>query len=413
MSDNSLGWFTSGANIVSQGMEHRLRSQQQRSLDADRRVRERLLAQQIEQTDLENQKIRAGIAEKAVQDAQWLDVNTTIRKQQHIAEAARDAGFEGPLPDPLVSLDEAAMQLAGSNLHARNHLIARKTVEDFQYDRARRQREEAAINFTPTGMVEPTTGARVVQEAPGKWQAFAPERTDTEKPLSTVGRLISDRNAAFAAGDKTAVSQYDAAIQKAVTPTGMTIKTNPDGTVEVTQGAVSTKTPVGVSTKVLERLGQTEKAINEMNDLALTLRPEDVGAKGVVGEQLLDRVLPQFGIASSDVKRMDNRAKLKTLSEGMLRQVSADSRFSNADRADIKAILPSSGAIESYEHTQQTIKTLRKIFSKRALIDAKEGSLPAPPWALRNLDALALAESFRAGLISKDEALRAFNANHQ
>lgn len=231
------------------------------------------------------------------------------------------------------------------------------------------------------------------------------EKTDRVSPFK---QLINERNDAFTAGDKESVALFDAKLQKEVQSTGLQIKTNPDGSVEVFQGPQ--KPTGGAASKVAERLSQTQKGLEELNSLQSSLRPEDVGIKGVIGENVFDRILPQFGIPSSDVARMDNRTKLKTLAEGLMRQVSADSRFSNADREAIKQILPSPGVVESFESSQQTINTLRKIFSKRALIDAKEGAMQPPKWALDNLDDQSLIEAAKTKLLTEDEALEAFRA---
>lgn len=193
---------------------------------------------------------------------------------------------------------------------------------------------------------------------------------------------------------------------------GMVWESDGAGGFRFTMGGGTPKTPMAVTTKVLERLSQTEKAIDNLDDLAKTLRPEDVGFKGVLGELVLDKILPQLGTATADVKRMDNRTKLRTLAENLMRQVSADSRFSNADRISIGKILPSAGVVESFEHTQQTIKTLRKVFAKRALIDAKEAGQAPAPFAVRTLDDVGLQEAVQADLLTREQGAAEFFKRH-
>lgn len=195
-------------------------------------------------------------------------------------------------------------------------------------------------------------------------------------------------------------------LKEAHVKSGWTIQSDGQGGLTIMQG--NTKIPPMVTGRVLERLSQTEKAIDNLDDLAATLRPQDVGFKGVLGELFLDKILPQLGTATSDVKRMDNRTKLRTLAENLMRQVSADSRFSNADRLAISRILPSSGVVESFEHTQQTIITLRKILAKRALIDNKEAGQAPSPFAVRSLDDRGLQEAVQSDLMTREQGSAEF-----
>lgn len=158
-----------------------------------------------------------------------------------------------------------------------------------------------------------------------------------------------------------------------------------------------------------QNLSDTQKAISELSDLERTLRPKDVGISGVWGETVLDRVLPQFGFGRGDIERMDNRTKLKSIAQSLLREVSADNRFTENDRRAIEAIVPKSGVVESYENAIRSSRTLRRIFAKRALIESQTIAQPPPLWALESLDNIGLSESARSGLITKDQALAEFD----
>lgn len=167
-----------------------------------------------------------------------------------------------------------------------------------------------------------------------------------------------------------------------------------------------------VQTKAETSLMGAEKSVSELASLEKTLRPEDVGPAGVLGEAIFDKLLPIVGVDTSSISRMDNREKMRTLIEGSLRQMTDDQRFSNGDRADIKEAMPKPGIPESYPHAMQTIRTLRQVFSKRALIDAKTVGKPAPTWALLTLDPAKLREANDANLID-DNAIRTLVRNRK
>lgn len=190
---------------------------------------------------------------------------------------------------------------------------------------------------------------------------------------------------------------------------GLIFQSDGQGGFQLTQGVPGGKIPnLAVNTKVLERLSASEKAIDGLDDLASTLRPEDVGIKGVVGELVLDKILPQFGAKTADLKRINNRTKLRMLAEGLMRTVSFDTRFSDRDSLRIAKITPSPGMAETSEHSQESIATIKNIFAKRALIDAKEAAQAPPPFAVRALDEKALQESVEKGLLTMEQAKAEF-----
>lgn len=155
-------------------------------------------------------------------------------------------------------------------------------------------------------------------------------------------------------------------------------------------------------TQSQKNLVAAEKTLGELNDFDASVQAGHVGFRGVVGEALFDKLLPQFGFDTSDIQRMRSRGTLGVTIEGSLRQMSNDSRFSNEDRRDIKRIMPGVGIVESLEHTKQTTQLLRRVLSKRALIDANAINRPAPPFALENYGK-ALSGSFRSGLMTRQD----------
>lgn len=378
MAESFLDAFQVGAGLAERRLERDFRERQFMAQQAERALQSRQALQEMQLNDLKINQISDDIARRAKQQAE-LDLAYQGYAKDHAAgvpmEEALFKNFSGPAArygsDPL----EIAKQAAA---------FQREKVEG----PLRQQKLEADI-----GLAQARTAAEL-----------SPKATTT----SALGKLLSEREEARRQGNAEAVKLYDAMLEKQTAATGMQVTTNPDGTMTLTQGPLPQKLPSSVTAKAEERMTKNQKVVEELNSLGRTLRPQDIGVKGVIGEAVLDEILPQFGVPSSDAKRMDNRTKLKAAVEGALRQVSDDSRFSNADRAAIKDILPNAGVMESFENAQQTIKTLSRIFAKRALIDAKEIGKEVPNWALDSLDAEGLKDAFSSGLISKEQAINAY-----
>lgn len=378
MDESFLDAFQVGAGLAERRLERDFRERQFVAQEAERALQARQALQEMQLNDLKVNQISDEIARRAKQQAE-LDLAYQGYAKDHAAgvpmEEALFKNFSGPAArygsDPL----EVARQAA---------TFQREKIEG----PLRQQKLEADIGLAQ---------ARTASE-------LSPRSTTS----SAFGKLLSEREEARLRGDSEAVRLYDAMLEKQTAATGMQVTTNPDGTMTLTQGPLPQKLPSSVTAKAEERMTKNQKVVEELNSLSRTLRPQDIGVKGVLGETVLDAILPQFGIPSADAKRMDNRTKLKAAKEGALRMVSDDSRFSNADRKAIEDILPNAGLFESYESAQQTIKTLNRVFAKRALIDAKEIGKEAPVWALEVLDAEGLKDAFSGGLISKEQALNAY-----
>jgi hypothetical protein len=173
-----------------------------------------------------------------------------------------------------------------------------------------------------------------------------------------------------------------------------------------------TKPTVGFQTKSQIALTKYANATQLIAGLSKSLRPEDVGVKGVAGEWIVDRGLAQFypGIANKD--RIENRTALAMLRESLLREVSDDTRFSNLDRQEISRILPSDGVFESYEDAMTRMGRVRQIIADRSKIYAERMGEPVPEFAMtpddiqarynKQLD--AIQTEFKANRITAEQA---------
>lgn len=159
--------------------------------------------------------------------------------------------------------------------------------------------------------------------------------------------------------------------------------------------------------KAQQGLAEAQGAIAELNTLEQTLRPEDVGIAGVVGEQLFDIYLPQLGFNTADVKRMDNRTKIQSLAQGLMRDVSDDERFTENDRKFIQEMLVKPTMGESYPKAMSKLTTIKSIIAKRALIQAKQTGAANPTWAVNAIVPSDFEHAFLGGLLDDEGLLKA------
>lgn len=287
----------------------------------------------------------------------------------------------------------------------------------------------ATITASPGGWSDPINESRfyaVAQKYP--WvmrepgfgrleQNFADARKAAEKakePTAAVQNaqaitaLESEAAQLETAGDTagaTAKRQQAELVKATMLSGNESIEVGKDGTFKITRGAAAGKSggPIttGTQSKVEQDLHATRDSLSLMEDLQSNLRWQDVGVAGVFGEHVLDKLLPQAGITSHDPKRTDNRTKLKTLVQGMLRQVSPDNRFTNEDRKRVEAITPSDGVFENVGHAKTVLATLQRVFALRNIRDMQ---LLGKPITLESLNNAEIGAAVEMKLIPLEEA---------
>lgn len=151
--------------------------------------------------------------------------------------------------------------------------------------------------------------------------------------------------------------------------------------VRVGKGVGSGQATVGTESLGQQKLIKYENATQLLNRLEKSLKPEDVGIKGVAGEYLVDRGMAQLDPRFANKSRIANRDALTIAKESLMREVGDDRRFTAQDREDISNALPSNGAFESYSDAMQRIKTVRGILSDRARNYAERLGEPVPMFA--------------------------------
>lgn len=240
---------------------------------------------------------------------------------------------------------------------------------------------------------------------------------------SPLGKLQADRDKALKlyGSESEQVKQFDSAIQQTVSNKGRSIYVGMDDDGRpIFQMSEGGATPIGSPTVATESAAQRkllkyEAATQLINDLQRNIKPEFLGARGVVGEYIADRTLPQLsalipGIENvADPKRADFRSTLVAARESLLREISDDTRFSNTDREEIAKALPSTGIFESVPNAKQRLDTVRRILSQRGRTYSESIGLTPPIWSL---SADEIKAQFKQGKLKEQEALDALERFH-
>lgn len=234
-------------------------------------------------------------------------------------------------------------------------------------------------------------------------QGFAPG--PLEKDIEYYRRVLSE-------GDPEIIALVRSTLQSRAQKSGFSVKFGPDGRVEeilqgpqAAAGAATTIPTTAVKTDLQKDINNTRHSLSLVSDLSGSLRAEDVGIRGVIGENLMDRLLPQFGINTLDPKRTDNRTKLRTLVQGMLRQISPDNRFTNEDRKRVEEIMPDLSVLDNVDRAKQVLQTISKVFAERNVRDMQ--SLGAP-LEMKDMSDEEIAAGVRMGLLDRNAALDFF-----
>ena len=226
------------------------------------------------------------------------------------------------------------------------------------------QRKEIAATFSKHAM-----DLRVIREKLNADTELEKTKAGLGGPDSPLGKMIGDYNKAVQTGRMDEANFLKAGIEAEVTPKGMRLEVGKDGSLIFAQGAQNGLTTAG-TTRSEQAQFDAERSIREGADLLRTLRPEDLGIQGVIKEDFINKGLAQLRPEFADKTTSENRTKLRAWREGTMRQVSADTRFSNTDREAIERLLPQDGVFESLPSAQAKMLAVMNIMQDRAAKEA-------------------------------------------
>ncbi len=171
---------------------------------------------------------------------------------------------------------------------------------------------------------------------------------------------------------------------------------------------------VATQSQAQQKLLKYENTMEVMNRLDNVLKPEHLGVRGVGGEWIVDKGLQQLAeiAGTPDVGsegRIESRKLIVALREGLMRELSGDTRFNATDREEISKALPSNGAFESFKDAKVAMNTVRSIIVQRSKNYAQAIGEKPPVWTLSPEE---IKSQYKAGKMSLDEAKNALTRFH-
>jgi len=235
--------------------------------------------------------------------------------------------------------------------------------------------------------------------------------TQLQKNVQDIFTLEDEATQLLSKGDKTgAKSKQDQAalMRENLKGQNMVLGYDDQGRPIVTIGKGAGPT-IATQSDLQKKMVKYENAVELISYLENNLRSGHLGIKGVIGENIGDRLLPQFGFDTSNKERVDVRTAMKFLSEGLMREVSEDTRFSNADREEIKKALPSTGAMESLPDAINRLETIRRVLSNRGQVMSETLHKTPALWSLTPNEIGQLVSEKKIDEKVAAEALRRFH----
>lgn len=230
------------------------------------------------------------------------------------------------------------------------------------------------------------------------------DSTAAMKNAAYLSTLRKDAEAARAAGDtegfqakQSEIADLEEQIQK-----GQTFRAY-DSSGQVTAEVIS-GSGGGVTTATRtagqKRLAGYELTVEGIQDVVTKLRPDDVGVRGVIGENIFDTWVEQLVPGTRSTERIENRAALRMLSEQVIEGVSADTsgRFSDADVRRLREISGSLGASKSVGEIKDRLGEVNRIIRDRARTYAERTGQTIPDFAKSDTEIIGEYETQKSAI---------------
>lgn len=198
-------------------------------------------------------------------------------------------------------------------------------------------------------------------------------------------------------------------------PSGMTLTTNPDGTVTFTQGNQSPDalTKPNLS-KVQESQAQSLATIDVANRLEPLLSSSTVGPKAFVESWVNDRILANAFPELANQKRATAEQLASNLRASAVKELRSDYNVTEAERKQILESIPQvNDPVDSPARAKQLIGNIRKMAAVRALVAAKRMDGQVPRSAALALDDETIADLENTGLITPKIAFEAYKSKRR
>lgn len=214
---------------------------------------------------------------------------------------------------------------------------------------------------------------------------------------------------AEARGDQEVAALHKARLTKLTQSTGMTIKTNPDGTMELVQGPMAgaegqlTKPN---QTKVQASLKDSLEAIDTSKELLKVISPSTVGARAAVENVVFDKVLAQKFPELANKDRAKATVLASSLRSRVVRMNKTDGNISEKERGEILKAFPQINApLDSPENARNVVRESTQLAATHAVRDALALGVSIPKEAAMELDDKTICRLYDAGVLTSEQAV--------
>lgn len=404
MPNDFLVGLQTGASVARMAQQRQERMIELRAQAALQQLQERQIAQEMD--------IKAQNFMRQQQDDQYIRAKFAAADEMHATlapEIGSDAAKEfidnalsyDPIAGPvLMKAREAESQMRMNQAHA-------KVYEE--------QAKEATTGFTPTivGIENPLTGEKEAVLRTGPKQS---QLVEAKTKPSEVEQAYNLFKKAEASGDKDLAMYHKAHLTKLTQSTGMTVKTNPDGSVEIVQGPVGgpdTLTKTNQS-KAQEAQAKALETIDTAERLMPLLTTETVGLEAFAKYWIKDRVLAQRFPNLASKERAQASQLVAKLRSTAVADLKSDGNISDKERNEILASFPKANdPIDSPARAKMVVEQTQVTAAIHALLQAKRLNGEIPKAASIVLDDENVAEMVKRGTITSDLAQKIWKMKRQ
>ena len=210
--------------------------------------------------------------------------------------------------------------------------------------------------------------------AQAKAEALAAKTTP-----SPLGKLLEESNAALLRGDLATVEIYKKQIDKEITPTGMRIVTNKDGTMTLETNAKSSAaavpgalTPTN-TTKMQQDLQSGQRLLAATDRLLPLISSETFGPAAFVNSVLKDDLLGNVFPSLVSEKRQDAAVIAGDIRSATIQSMKSDSNIAQTEVSKLEEMFPEPAKfLGSPKKAELLTKSVAKLAASRILLSGKK-----------------------------------------
>lgn len=198
------------------------------------------------------------------------------------------------------------------------------------------------------------------------------------------------------------------------TPAGMSITTNPDGTMTFTQGP-GVGAGVGNLTRTNESRTQaslmdTLEVLDTGKQLLPKLNEHTVGLQAAAENIIMDKLLAQKFPDLANKDRASAVVLANSLRAKVVRMNKSDGNISEPERKEILKAFPQiNDPVNSAENAKNMVQTALEMAAAHAVRDALALKLPIPAEAAQSLSLTTIKRLYDAGLLTTEQAVAVGN----